>query len=549
MKRFLSILMTLLLAATPFMAIPLTANAADINVIATKHTYSNANTTIPYRLILPDNYNANGNYPMLLFLHGAGERGNDNELQFFNCVQKIYDTMPEDCIIVVPQCPLQQQWVDVLFATGTYSTDSVPESNELKAVVEIVKQLSENYAVDTDRIYAAGLSMGGYGTWDLMVRHNDIFAAAIAICGGADASKADLLKYTPLFVFHGSADPTVPVSGSQNVVNAIKNLGGTLVEYTEFAGLGHGAWNPAFETAGLLDKLLACKLSDRYPAPSTESEGTIGGTKQNVALGATATVSGLETNDGTFSPSYAVDGNGSTRVSFANDVDTQWLLLDLKQTYTVSSFEIAFKEHISEYEIQVSTDGKNFVSVYNLTGGAEQVTQTDSIILDAPVMARYVKYIQKKRWFYAPWNKYYSGGIFEFCVYTDSGSQGAQKYSNIIGTAKTFLANTSSSDARYANVLKYSEQLEAYLKMPNAQVKIADGLYEAIEKNINATAEINLAYQKSYTTTGTYTVNGAVQYPDKNGNSMTDGALAPANANWKHEAYMAFNKSSEDYKN
>ncbi|MBQ4316618.1 MAG: prolyl oligopeptidase family serine peptidase, partial [Clostridia bacterium] len=130
----------------------------------------------------------------------------------------------------------------------------------MKAVVDIVKQLSENYAVDTDRIYAAGLSMGGYGTWDLMVRHNDIFAAAIAICGGGDASKADLLKYTPLFVFHGSADPTVPVTGSQNVVNAIKNLGGTLVEYTEFAGLGHGAWNPAFETVGLLDKLLACKL-------------------------------------------------------------------------------------------------------------------------------------------------------------------------------------------------------------------------------------------------------------------------------------------------
>ncbi|MBQ4316619.1 MAG: hypothetical protein IJC20_00070 [Clostridia bacterium] len=129
MKRFVSILMTLLLAATPFMAIPMTAHAADVNDIATKHTYSNADTTIPYRLILPENYDANGNYPMLLFLHGAGERGNDNELQFFNCVQTIYDTMPEDCIIVVPQCPLQQQWVDVLFATGTYSPDSVPESN------------------------------------------------------------------------------------------------------------------------------------------------------------------------------------------------------------------------------------------------------------------------------------------------------------------------------------------------------------------------------------------------------------------------------------
>lgn len=520
MKRAIAILLALLCLSAPLSVI-----AADVYVVAEKHTFTDGTTTIPYRLLLPDDYDTNKKYPMLLFLHGAGERGDDNESQFFNCVQTIYDTMPEDCIIVVPQCPLNQQWVDVAFATGTYSTDAVPQSNELKAVVGIVKKTISDYAVDSDRVYVAGLSMGGYGTWDLIVRHNDIFAAAIAVCGGGDASKAELLKHTPLFVFHGDVDDTVPVSGSRNIVNAIKELGGKMVEYTEFTGWGHGVWNKTFQTEGLLAKLLACRLSDRYPeASGSDIGGTIDGSKTNVALGATATVSGLEVNDGRFTADLAVDGDASTRVSFANDVDEQWLLLDLGKSYDIASFEIVFREHVESYDIQVSTNGTSFTKVYGLTGGSEGNAVTDTIELSTPVTARYIKYIQHKRWYYPDWNKYYSGSIFEFCAYTANNASNVQKYSDVLTAAKEFLANTPTNDSRYAKVQKYSDQLSAYLKTSNAQIAKAEGLYEAINTVMSSEPDylpINLVLGNSYTTS----IAAHADYPDESGNDLTNGVV------------------------
>ena len=261
-----------ILLAAVLLCMPLSVLAGDINT-SEKRTYENADTVLPYRLILPENYDETKTYPMLVFLHGAGERGNDNELQFFHCVQYLHDNMPE-CIIVAPQCPANHQWVDTPWANGAYSIDAVPESNELKAVVELLQSLEEEFSVDSDRIYAAGISMGGFGTWDLMMRHNDYFAAGIPVCGGGDPSQGESLKDTPLYVFHGDADPAVPISGSTQTVDAIKEAGGTKVEYMIYQGAGHGIWNTAFQMEGLLDKLLAQKLSDRYPTEESVEESS-----------------------------------------------------------------------------------------------------------------------------------------------------------------------------------------------------------------------------------------------------------------------------------
>lgn len=284
MKKVLSFVLVAL-----FLMMPLTVLAeGDVYQISQKLTYTNADTVLPYRLILPDNYDSTKNYPMVLFLHGAGERGNDNELQLFHCVQYIYDNVPEDCIIVAPQCPAGQQWVDTPWANGSYSVTDVPESNELKAVVELIDQLKDTYSIDSDRVYATGISMGGFGTWNLMMRHNDVFAAAIPVCGGADPSMAEVVMYTPIFTFHGDADPVVPVSGTREMVKAIKDAGGTLIEYIEYPGAEHGIWNDAFATEGLLEKLFACKLSDRVPGqiPPVPNEN-------NIALNAKYVTSGL----------------------------------------------------------------------------------------------------------------------------------------------------------------------------------------------------------------------------------------------------------------
>lgn len=268
MKKILAVLLAAIL-----LCMPLAVSAGDIYETAEKRTYENDDTVLPYRLILPESYDESKTYPMLVFLHGAGERGNDNELQFFHCVQYLHDNMPE-CIIVAPQCPANHQWVDTPWANGAYSIDAVPESNELIAVTELLRSLEEEFSVDSDRIYAAGISMGGFGTWDLMMRHNDYFAAGIPVCGGGDPSQGEALKDTPLYVFHGDADTAVPISGSTQTVDAIKEAGGTKVEYVIYEGAGHGIWNDAFQTAGLLDKLLAQKLSDRYPTEESVEESS-----------------------------------------------------------------------------------------------------------------------------------------------------------------------------------------------------------------------------------------------------------------------------------
>ncbi len=267
MRKIAAVILCMLL-----LTLPLTVSAAgNIKETAEKCVYTNDTTTLPYRLILPENYDAANKYPLLFFFHGAGERGNDNELQFFHCVQYLADNLPE-VIIVAPQCPVNNQWVDTPWANGAYSIDAVPESDELQAVMELLAQLQEEYSVDSDRIYASGISMGGFAVWDVMMRHNDVFAAGIPVCGGGDLSQAQNLVDVPLFVFHGDKDDAVPVSGSRDVVNAIKEAGGTKVEYVEYPGAGHGIWNDAFATEGLLEKLLEQRLSDRIPVEESSEE-------------------------------------------------------------------------------------------------------------------------------------------------------------------------------------------------------------------------------------------------------------------------------------
>jgi len=110
-----------------------------------------------------------------------------------------------------------------------------------------------NYNVDTKRIYAMGMSMGGFATWDLITRHNDVFAAAIPICGGGDTSKVDVLKNTAIKTFHGSEDPLVDVNNTREMYNVLKEHGN--IDYTEYTGAGHDIWNRVMEEEHLMDWL------------------------------------------------------------------------------------------------------------------------------------------------------------------------------------------------------------------------------------------------------------------------------------------------------
>lgn len=236
-------------------------------------------TTLPYRLYLPSNYDKSVDYPVVLFLHGAGERGYDNYSHMNNMVPNMFNqensTLIENAIVICPQCPqYPNQWVDTPWVDGSYSIESVPESNELKAVVELLESVKAKYSTDEDRYYAMGISMGGFGTWDLIMRHPDLFAAAVPVCGGADPSQANNLKYMPIYTAHASNDNIVPFSGTMEMVEALKNAGSKSVIFKQHADNtlesgGHLIWGEIGNRPDMLKWLFDQKKSLR---PTDENE-------------------------------------------------------------------------------------------------------------------------------------------------------------------------------------------------------------------------------------------------------------------------------------
>lgn len=212
-----------------------------------------------YRMYVPEDYDASKAYPVLILLHGAGERGDDNTLQMKNMVATLFadaNSPIQDSIFLCPQCPSDNQWVDTPWAEGDYRTDEVPESNEILGVLEMLASVRASHNVDANRIYIMGISMGGFGTWDIIVRHPDIFAAAIPICGGGDSSKAATIAHIPIRTFHGDADSVVPVDGTRAMVEALLAVGGN-INYEELPGYGHNVWDYVAEKAGLMDWLFS----------------------------------------------------------------------------------------------------------------------------------------------------------------------------------------------------------------------------------------------------------------------------------------------------
>jgi predicted peptidase len=181
-------------------------------------------------------------------------------------LQKMFnhkDSPLMNAIILVPQCPDGQQWVDTPWANGNYSTQKVKESNELAGVLNVVDELIYDYMVDEDRIYAMGLSMGGFGTWDLLSRHGDMFAAGVPICGGGDPSMADELADMPIYTFHGSADTSVPVAGTREMAEALEAAGSSVFTYEELDGMGHGIWETVADRADVVKWLFSQTLANR----------------------------------------------------------------------------------------------------------------------------------------------------------------------------------------------------------------------------------------------------------------------------------------------
>ena len=210
--------------------------------------YPGGNGLLKYHLYVPENIE--GRLPVVLFLHGAGERGDDNEKQltkgfpphYFGSGS--YEKYP--AIIVAPQCPEDKRWVETDWGRGSYDMAETGESDLLRAVFELMEHLCRTLPADTDRVYVTGISMGGFGTWDIAVRHPEMFAAALPVCGGADPREVHRMCGIPTLTFHGSDDDIVPAGGTEAAATALEEAGGR-VRFVEYPpGLGHGCWDAAY---------------------------------------------------------------------------------------------------------------------------------------------------------------------------------------------------------------------------------------------------------------------------------------------------------------
>lgn len=214
---------------------------------------------IPYRLLKPQGASKKSAYPLVLCLHGAGERGNDGGDLILKHVPMEFAKRQNKypCYVLAPQCPKEMKWSPYQKELGYYRlSDTASIIQEL--LVELVKFIAAREAVDSARIYVVGISMGGFGTWELVMRNSSMFAAAVPICGGGDATKAHLLARLPIWVFHGSDDQVIKVEWSRAMVDSLRARGGR-ARYTEFAFVGHNAWSPAFATEELYEWLFSQK--------------------------------------------------------------------------------------------------------------------------------------------------------------------------------------------------------------------------------------------------------------------------------------------------
>lgn len=207
--------------------------------------------TFEYRLLKPQRIEPGKKYPVVLFLHGAGERGSDNKLQLKYLPEWLASSENREkfpCFLIVPQCRQERKWSDVDWSAP--SSELPPRmSDQMQVAVKALDEVLAEFPCDADRIYLTGISMGGYGGWDLAERTPQRFAAVVPVCGGGDPAHADRLAGVSVWAWHGDADKAVPVGRSREMIAAIERAGGH-PKYTELKGVGHNSWVQAYHDPG-----------------------------------------------------------------------------------------------------------------------------------------------------------------------------------------------------------------------------------------------------------------------------------------------------------
>jgi len=229
--------------------------------------FKHGEKTLRYRVLYPEGYKKDDKkkYPLVIFLHGRGESGSDNELQLKHgsdlfLKPEIREKYP--AIIIFPQCPNEDAWATYTRdeATRKFSLPANPKQTEASYMVQrLIKYYLKNEQVDANRVYIAGMSMGGMGTLDLVARNPKMFAAAISICGAIEPARLRKLKKMPIRFYHGTEDAVVPVDYSRNAYYELKAAGSTVTDMIEYSNIGHDSWNYAFASEDFLSWLFSFK--------------------------------------------------------------------------------------------------------------------------------------------------------------------------------------------------------------------------------------------------------------------------------------------------
>lgn len=242
------------------------AMAQDLTMFETG-TVAVGDVTYPYRLLQPRGERPAAGWPLVVFLHGAGERGTDNERQLTWLARPMAQSPLRErfpSLLLAVQCPPGAMWVERPWA----DRDSTPMANQpapaLQAVQQALATLLRRPDVDPDRVYLTGLSMGGYGSWELAMRMPTTFAAVLPVCGGGDEREAWRLLGLPIWAWHGANDKVVPPERSRLLVERLRLLGGD-VRYDELAGVGHDSWKQAYGADAGLSWLFAQRRQQRRP--------------------------------------------------------------------------------------------------------------------------------------------------------------------------------------------------------------------------------------------------------------------------------------------
>ncbi len=544
-------------------------------------TQSGMSITLNYRLYVPDDYDPNIKYPVVLFLHGYGERGSDNNVQlgcgmmkgFFS--KNYYKDHP--CIIVAPQCPSSTQWA-VQGYTGSYGISDTPSTNTFTEAIQLCKKAVEqtvaDYSVDTNRLYVTGLSMGGYGTWNIITHYPDYFAAAVPLCGGADPNKASRLVDLPIWAFHGDSDPTVPVSGTRDIYNAIIAAGGNKIQYTEYTGADHYIWDPTYaradvwnwmfsqsksgeviepnkSTDDLAFRTAALKAKDQSPlsdadkatvnAAISEAEAVLNGTdrRESVVTAAENKIAAARTlfSSELSASSLVIDGGAATEDRFAaagvadGDKSTAWQVAlnsgsygnniwvgyDAKKLTTFDGMEILWEEGTipgdDQYTVQVSSDG---VTWTNVSAQNKTVRNTTEYILNfAPLCGRYIRVNLTG----STSNKYFPK-IYELDVYgkaTDTAGKG--QLSDLAALSRLLYAADPSglSADNQAARNEAMALIQPLLSNQNADVA---ALTEAVSKGLSA---VDVSYQNLALAAGVTAIATEFAYTDHGPANIRDG--------------------------